>query len=71
MNARFGVDESKDSLPKRLTDVPQDPNKPETKVPLETMKKVYYKARGWDEKGLPTKKTIERLKLDGDVRDKG
>ncbi|MBR3840769.1 MAG: aldehyde ferredoxin oxidoreductase family protein [Erysipelotrichales bacterium] len=71
VNARFGVDESKDSLPKRLTDVPQDPNKPETKVPLETMKKVYYKARGWDEKGLPTKKTIERLKLDGDVRDKG
>ena len=71
VNARFGMDQTKDSLPKRLTDVPQNPNKPETKVPLEKMKKVYYEARGWDKNGLPTMKTIKRLKLNGDVRDKG
>lgn len=69
LNARFGVDASKDSLPKRLTDIPQDPNKPETKVPLETMKRVYYKARGWDQNGLPTKETIKKLKLEQDYHD--
>ena len=52
-----------DKLPKRLTNVPQDPKHPETKVPLETMKKTYYKARGWDKNGVPTKKTLKRLKI--------
>jgi aldehyde:ferredoxin oxidoreductase len=46
-----------------LTDVPQDPKHPETKVPLETMKKTYYKARGWDKNGIPTEKTLRRLKI--------
>lgn len=61
VNLRFGVSAKDDSLPKRLTDVPQDPNDPKTVVPLETMKKTYYQARGWDSDGKPTEKTLRRL----------
>ena len=63
INTRFGVNSESDKLPKRLTDVPQDPSKPNTKVPLEQMKKTYYKVRGWDAKGIPTEKTLRRLKI--------
>ena len=43
--------------------VPQDPNNPKTKIPLETMKKTYYAARGWDKNGIPTEATLRRLKI--------
>ncbi len=61
INCRFGISAENDTLPKRLTDVPQIPDKPETAVPLETMKWKYYKARGWNEKGIPTEKTLKKL----------
>lgn len=63
VNAKFGVNAAMDTLPKRLTDVPQDPNDPSTKVPLEVMKKVYYEARGWDENGLPSDAKLKKLKI--------
>lgn len=63
INTKFGISAENDKLPKRLTDVPQDPKDPTSKVPLETMKKTYYKARGWDKKGIPTKKTLGKLKI--------
>ena len=63
INNRFGITAENDKLPKRLTDVPQDPKRPDTKVPLETMKKTYYQARGWDANGVPTEKTLRRLKI--------
>ena len=63
VNAKFGVNAAMDTLPKRLTDVPQDPNDPSTKVPLGVMKKVYYKARGWDENGLPSDAKLKKLKI--------
>ena len=47
VNAKFGVNASCDTPPKRRTDAPEDPGDPKTKVPLETMKKTYYEARGW------------------------
>ena len=43
--------------------MPQDPKDPKTKVPLETMKKTYYAARGWDRNGIPTEATLRRLKI--------
>ena len=61
VNARFGVSAENDTLPKRLTDVPQDPARPETRVPLERMKKSYYRARGWESNGLPPAKKLRRL----------
>jgi len=63
INCKFGVSAANDKLPKRLTHVPQDPKNPKTKVPLETMKKTYYAARGWDANGIPTEKTLRRLKI--------
>ena len=63
INCKFGISAANDKLPKRLTDVPQDPNNPKTKVPLETMKKTYYAARGWDKNGIPTEATLRRLKI--------
>ena len=63
INTRFGISAANDKLPKRLTDVPQDPGNPKTKVPLETMKKTYYAARGWDKNGIPTEATLRRLKI--------
>ena len=63
INCKFGVSAANDRLPKRLTDVPQDSRNPKTKVPLETMKKTYYAARGWDKNGIPTEATLRRLKI--------
>ena len=63
INTHFGVDRNADTLPKRLTDVPQIPGDDSTRVPLEKMKNVYYKARGWDKNGIPTKKTLHRLNI--------
>jgi aldehyde:ferredoxin oxidoreductase len=63
INTRFGITAANDKLPKRLTDVPQDPKNPKTKVPLEKMKKTYYKARGWNKDGIPTEKTLRKLKI--------
>ena len=63
INCKFGITEANDKLPKRLTDVPQDPKNPKTKIPLEQMKKTYYAARGWDQNGIPTEKTLRRLKI--------
>lgn len=63
INCKFGVTAASDKLPKRLTDVPQDPKDPRTRIPLETMKKTYYAARGWDKNGIPTEATLRRLKI--------
>ncbi len=63
VDVRFGVSAKNDTLPKRLTDVPQDPDDPRTKVPLEKMKKTYYRARGWNADGVPTQRTLRRLKI--------
>lgn len=63
VSTRFGVSAKDDTLPKRLTHTPQDPNDPKTVVPLEVMKKVYYKARGWDKNGIPTDSTLRRLQI--------
>ena len=63
LNTRFGISSKDDTLPARLTDVPQDPEDPTTKVPLERMKKTYYRARRWDENGIPKESTLKKLKI--------
>ena len=50
VNARFGVSAKDDKLPKELS-----------MVPLDKMKPVYYKARGWGKDGLPSQKKLKRL----------
>ncbi len=60
-NIREGLTKADDSLPDRLTKVPQNSNNPNSIVNLEEMLPIYYKNRNWDENGVPTKKIIERL----------
>jgi aldehyde:ferredoxin oxidoreductase len=72
-NLREGLSAADDSLPERLTKIPQPlrgrggrPEKPGPEnhvVPLEKMLTQYYKVRGWDAIGVPTKKTLKRLKI--------
>ena len=64
LNTRFGASKDIDTLPKRLTDELQDKNNPKTKVPLDQLLKTYYKARGWDENGIPTKHTLRKLGIE-------
>ena len=65
LDVRFGVSAKDDSLPKRATHEPQDPNDPKTVVPLEIMKRKYYRARGWSADGKPREKTLRRLGVEG------
>ena len=54
------VSKDADTLPGRLTDEEQVKGDSKTKVPLEVMKKTYYKLRGWKD-GAPTRKTLKRV----------
>ncbi len=65
INNKFGIDSRDDVLPARLTQTPQVADDPRTTVPLDRMKAVYYRARGWDKNGLPTTSTLKKLKLEG------
>jgi len=60
-NMREGLAKKDDSLPDRLTKVPQDPDNPKTVVRLDKMLPVYYKVRGWSKDGVPTKRTLRKL----------
>lgn len=61
---REGLTGKDDSLPDRLTKVPQDPNNPKTVVRLDKMLPVYYNVRGWDKNGAPKKRTLRRLGIE-------
>ena len=63
-NLREGLTGADDSLPDRLTREPQDPNNPDTVVKLDKMLPRYYRVRGWDANGVPTKRTLKRLRID-------
>ncbi|MBE6018331.1 MAG: hypothetical protein E7233_12135 [Lachnospiraceae bacterium] len=38
----------------------QDPDNPKTKVPIEKLRKDYYRARGWKD-GIPTYRTLKKF----------
>lgn len=63
-NIREGLTGADDSLPSRMTDQPLEPEREDTIVDLEKMLPVFYRARGWDEKGIPTSKKLKQLKID-------
>lgn len=63
-NLREGIDGKQDALPSRFTHELLNPKDPNSKVPLDKMLPDYYKIRGWDEQGVPTKETLKRLNLD-------
>lgn len=63
-NLKAGIDPKNDTLPKRLLEDPvaDGPSKGYI-TDLKTMLPQYYKERGWDEGGVPTDETIEKLGL--------
>jgi len=63
-NLREGIGKDKDWLAKRFTDVPLEIGNEKSKVPLKQMLPKYYQLRGWDENGIPTQKTLNKLNLD-------
>ncbi|MEW8977929.1 MAG: aldehyde ferredoxin oxidoreductase family protein [Symbiobacterium sp.] len=63
VNVRLGVTAADDDLPERLKAVEQVPGDPRTRVPLEVMKRQYYRLRGWTPDGVPTPRLLRRLGL--------
>lgn len=64
INIRQGLKGSDDALPKRLTDELQRVDDADSKVKLEKMLKEYYRIRGWDAQGVPTKRRLTKLGLE-------
>ena len=64
INLRQGLKGSDDTLPQRLTAELQRADDPDSKVNLQGMIKDYYKIRGWDEQGVPTKRRLKKLGLE-------
>ncbi len=63
-NIREGFSKKDDTLAKRFTSDPQISEKPESVVRVDDMLPKYYRLRGWDENGVPTRKTLDKLGLD-------
>ncbi len=65
LNIRFGMKPDTDTLPQRLLKepMPEGAQKGNT-VRLGEMLPEYYKSRGWDENGVPTKELLQRLDID-------
>lgn len=63
INIRQGLKGAEDTLPKRLLKELQRSDDLNSIVKLEEMLGTYYKIRGWDSSGIPTQKTLRRLKL--------
>lgn len=64
IDLRQGLKGSDDTLPQRLTSELQRSDDPDSKVKLQGMLKEYYKIRGWDEQGVPTKRRLKKLGLE-------
>jgi aldehyde:ferredoxin oxidoreductase len=61
-NLREGLTDSDDTLPKRLLEESIFDGI-EGGVPLGMMLPKYYELRGWDKRGVPTRKTLKRLSI--------
>ncbi len=70
-NIILGQKAGADKLPGRLVNEQRDADEPRTKVPLEKMKKSYYRARGWKD-GIPTYKKLKSMgiKIEKELYDK-
>ncbi|MCP3852778.1 MAG: aldehyde ferredoxin oxidoreductase, partial [Gammaproteobacteria bacterium] len=63
-NIKSGLGRKDDTLPKRILEEPADAGTAKGQVcKLDEMLPEYYQLRGWDEEGVPTKDTLQRLGL--------
>ena len=60
-NNREGLTPKDDQLPPRFSKPLPEGNSRNRVAQIDVMLPEYYKLRGWDDKGQPTKKTLERL----------
>ncbi len=65
-NNREGLTEKDDNLPPRFFTPLPEGNSRNRVVHLESMLSEYYKLRGWDEKGRPTKERLDALGIETD-----
>ena len=63
-NVKNGFSRKDDTLPRRFIDekMPEGESKDET-VDLEFLLDEFYKAMGWNEKGIPNKEKLKELEL--------
>jgi len=63
-NLQCGIHPEEDKVPDRILTLPKDAEGWGTKLPpFEEMRDEYYKTQEWDEKGFPTRSTLEKLGL--------
>lgn len=63
-NVKCGITRSDDTIPERILKEPRTEGGAKGNLPpLEGMLEEYYTARGWDDRGVPLKVTVERLGL--------
>ncbi len=70
MNIRYGITKKDDmAFPKRLLEEPKTTSESAGKLPtgIEQAIEKYYKHRGWDENGIPTKEKLAELGLHPEV----
>ena len=63
-NLREGIGKEQDRLANKFTDVPLLPENKKSVVRMDRMLPEYYRLRGWDKNGIPTKRTLKKLRLD-------
>jgi len=63
INLRRGLKATDDTLPKRLTDVPQDITNENSKVPIKELRDKYYSCRGLTKEGEVTEEKLKSLKM--------
>ncbi len=64
-NVALGITRKDDFLPPRLLSHPRHPAEGGSLPYLGEMLHEYYASRGWDQEGLPTVRTLEKLELTG------
>ncbi|MBN1265368.1 MAG: aldehyde ferredoxin oxidoreductase family protein [Anaerolineales bacterium] len=62
LNTIEGISSEEDILPARFLEPSSHGGKVRT-IPLERMRSMYYRLRGYDASGIPTLKTLERLQI--------
>ena len=68
-NVREGITRADDCLPQRLLDEPLTESKAKGHVAkIDTLLDPYYKVRGWDKNGRPTRKRLRELGLEDIIK---
>lgn len=64
MNCLMGIRKEDDRLPERFLEEAETKHPDKKVVRLEPMVKQYYRCKGYDKHGVPTKRTLRRLGID-------